>query len=255
NKSRGTRFRRPLIQIPDEDALGNEQHPGIELTGIFNKPSKIMKIKLQRAIYMLSRYFLQGFVLQMLFFNFVLAVDVNAQYKKIDEVLVTLDKNELTLNQLFKQIEAETDFQFAYDRQDINRDLPIIVKTKKASVEDYLKQVAQQASLTFRQVNHNIDVKRNKKTQSVAEWVDVTIKGKVVDEKGEAVPGVTISLEGSNIGTVTDLEGNYSITVPEEATLTFSFIGYNTQRIVVGDQSVIDVVLVPDIQALSEVVV
>src|SRR5690606_7650807 len=132
-----------------------------QLTEISNKPFKIMKIKLQRTIYMLSRYFLQGFLLQMLFFNFVLAVNVKAQFKKIDEVLITLDRNELTLNQIFKQIESKTDFQFSYDRQDIDRNVSITVDTRKASVEDYLKQVARQASLSFRQVNHNIDVKKS----------------------------------------------------------------------------------------------
>src|SRR5690606_19960108 len=160
-KSRGTRFRRLIIQSRMKMHWGMNSIQGFQLTEISNKPFKIMKIKLQRAIYMLSRYFLQGFLLQMLFFNFVLAVNFNAQYKKIDEVLVTLDRNELTLDQLFKHIESKTDFQFAYDRQDIDGDFSITVDTRKASVEDYLTQAARQASLSFRQVNHNIDVKKS----------------------------------------------------------------------------------------------
>lgn len=85
--------------------------------------------------------------------------------------------------------------------------------------------------------------------------VDVIITGRVADENGEALPGVTVSVDGTSSGTVTDMDGNYSLTVPEGSTLNFSFIGYGTERIAIGDQSIIDVVLIPDIQALSEVVV
>src|SRR5690554_2072707 len=112
-------------------------------------PFKIMKLKLQKTIYMLSRYFLYAFFLQMVFINLALAVDVRAQYKSIDEVHITLDRRNLSLNQFFKQIEKKSDFQFSYDKQDIDRDFPIVLDQKNASVEAYLKQVAQQASLSF----------------------------------------------------------------------------------------------------------
>jgi len=215
-----------------------------------------MKIKLQRTIYMLSRYFLQGFLLQMLFFNFVLAVDVNAQYKIIDEVLITLDRNELTLNQFFRQIEAKTDFQFAYDKQDVNRNLAVIVDSNNASVEDYLKQVARQASLSFRQVNNSIDVKRT--ARPIVEHqaaVEVEISGTVTDQNGGPLPGVTVSVPGSAIGTATDLDGQYRLTVPEGADLVFSFIGFVPQTVAIGDKSVINITLLEDVSSLEEVVV
>jgi len=92
-------------------------------------------------------------------------------------------------------------------------------------------------------------------SSSVKSIVDVTIKGKVTDESGEPIPGVTISLPGTNIGTATDLDGNYSLSVPEKSTLVFSFIGFNSKSIKVGDQSIIDVVLTENISSLDEVVV
>jgi len=91
--------------------------------------------------------------------------------------------------------------------------------------------------------------------ETLSQSREATITGKVTDENGEPLPGVTVSVEGSLTGTVTDLEGNYSLTVPEGSVLTFSFIGYSTQRISVGKQTVINASLVPDVQALSEVVV
>lgn len=84
---------------------------------------------------------------------------------------------------------------------------------------------------------------------------EVTITGTVVDQNGDPVPGATVSIPGSGIGTATDLDGKYSLSVPEGSTLVFSFIGFEPQSIVVGDQSVIDVTLNEDISSLDEVVV
>lgn len=84
---------------------------------------------------------------------------------------------------------------------------------------------------------------------------EVTVTGTVVDEYGSPVPGVTVLVEGTTIGTATDLDGEYSLTVPDGSTLVFSFIGFESETVVVGDQSVIDVTLNEDISSLDEVVV
>ena len=84
-----------------------------------------------------------------------------------------------------------------------------------------------------------------------------TVRGKVVSsENGEGLPGVTIRVQGTNTGTTTDLDGNFSLEVPsEESVLEISSIGFNTEEIRVGNQTSINVTLVPDIEELSEVVV
>lgn len=85
--------------------------------------------------------------------------------------------------------------------------------------------------------------------------VDVTISGTVSDQNGDPIPGVTVSVQGTTTGTVTDLDGQYTLSVPEGSSLVFSFIGYESQTIMVGDQSVIDITLSEDISSLEEVVV
>lgn len=83
-----------------------------------------------------------------------------------------------------------------------------------------------------------------------------TISGKVTEkENGLPIPGVNIVVKGTTDGTITDLDGNYSIAVPESATLVFSYIGYITQEVVVASQTVIDVSLETDATDLGEVVV
>lgn len=83
-----------------------------------------------------------------------------------------------------------------------------------------------------------------------------TVSGTVTDqETGEELPGVSVVIDGTSEGTITDMDGNYRLTVSEGTTLSFSFIGYETIRQEVGGQSVVDISLPVDIQALDEVVI
>lgn len=82
------------------------------------------------------------------------------------------------------------------------------------------------------------------------------ISGAVTNENGEAIPGVNIVIKGTSKGTTTDINGKYTIAgVEANNTIIFSFIGYTTQEVLVGNQVVINVQLAPDIKTLSEVVV
>lgn len=85
---------------------------------------------------------------------------------------------------------------------------------------------------------------------------DVSVSGKVTDEKGAGLPGVSVIVKGSTQGTTTDGEGDYRISTPNaNSTLVFSFVGYQKQEMVVGNQTTLTIALVPDDQTLSEVVV
>ncbi len=85
---------------------------------------------------------------------------------------------------------------------------------------------------------------------------DQTVTGKVTaQEDGSALPGVNVIVKGTSTGTITDMEGAYSISVPAGSTLTFSFVGYASQEIAINSQSIIDVVLSADVTQLGEVVV
>ncbi|MEP0712256.1 TonB-dependent receptor [Algoriphagus sp.] len=84
---------------------------------------------------------------------------------------------------------------------------------------------------------------------------EVTVTGRVLDETGLPLPGATVSVAGTTSGTITDIDGLYSITVAETADLIFSYIGYEPQRVTVGTQTVINITLSPDATALEEVVV
>ena len=90
-------------------------------------------------------------------------------------------------------------------------------------------------------------------TAVVYEW---SIKGKVVSESGESLPGVTVLLKGTDTGTITDMDGNFSLSVPESpGTLVFSFIGFISQEKAFSGPTTMNVTLAEDVKALEEVVV
>ena len=84
---------------------------------------------------------------------------------------------------------------------------------------------------------------------------NIEITGKVTDQNGEPIPGATVSIPGTSVGTVTDIDGFYSLEVPEGTNVVFSFIGYLTQRITVGNQTEIDVTLKEEVSNLEDVIV
>ena len=85
---------------------------------------------------------------------------------------------------------------------------------------------------------------------------EVVVSGTLTDENDMPLPGVNIMVKGTTIGAITDIDGNYSITVPSaDAVLVLSYVGYSTQEIPVGSQTTISLALAPDLTSLDEVVV
>lgn len=216
-----------------------------------------MKNKLLKTIIMLSKCFLYGLVLQTLLLNLVLALNANGQYKNIEEVRVTLSSDQLSLNQFFREVQRQTPFKFSYEYRDVDRQQSVTFAKKEGPVIDFLTEAAQQSQLSFRQVNHGIDVLKRKdsgvEVMTAADLLPIT--GSVVDEKGDPLPGATVTLEGSSSGTVTDIDGNFSIEVNEGGILMISFIGYKTKRISINNQSQITIPMELDESSLEEVVV
>lgn len=118
---------------------------------------------------------------------------------------------------------------------------------QQTSLDKNLKNIEQNALTTASTSN----VGKSK----VADLFDVTITGTVLDNNGQPIPGATVSVPGTSIGTATDLDGKYTLTIPDNSSIVVSFIGFESQTIEVGNQSTIDVTLTMSTQALDEVVV
>jgi TonB-linked SusC/RagA family outer membrane protein len=96
----------------------------------------------------------------------------------------------------------------------------------------------------------------NDERMSITQPGNITVKGKVVDENGESLIGATIQLKGTTMGTVTDAEGYFSLSVPSDGTLLISYIGFINEEVIVGGKAELGIIaLVPDITTLDQVVV
>ncbi|WP_236032823.1 SusC/RagA family TonB-linked outer membrane protein [Algoriphagus pacificus] len=217
-----------------------------------------MHLNLQKTIYMLSKYFLYGFIVQMLVFNLVLATTAKGQYKSIDQVKVRINQESITLEDFFKSIEKQTPFNFLYDHNQINSEIVFKLNDQIGTVESFLRQISYQSNLRFRQVNNGIDVKENSDLPyvSISEEIKrLEIKGVVLDESGAPLPGVTIIVQGTTQGTVSDVDGKFSFDVQEGDILVFSFIGFEEQTVEVRNQTEFEIRMKENLSSLEEVVV
>src|SRR5690606_38851863 len=172
------------------------------------------------VLYM-TKLFTHAFLIQCFFMNFLLANNGSAQVKSIEEVMVQIALYEEPIEAVFSKIERASGFSFVYTNRDI-RNLPkVSLEGKSQSLYDLLMEVAIQAGLEFKQVNHSILVQKSK-SEVVAIPVtiiedDIVISGLVTDTDGEPLPGVTVSVPGTGIGTASDMDGRYTLSVPEES--------------------------------------
>ncbi|MCG8306939.1 MAG: TonB-dependent receptor [Cytophagales bacterium] len=220
-----------------------------------------MKLKVLQLITEMSKFILYGITIQFFFITLLIASDLRGQeVTSIREVFLSVSHEDAGLLEVFDDIEKQTRFKFAYDYAAIERQVKINLKQKNISVADLLMEVSREAKLKFRQVNNYINVDRREINEVPKIEVIIqgrTITGKVISsEDGEGLPGVNVVVEGTTTGSVTDIDGVYSVEVNNEhAVLVFSSVGYVAEKIAVGNQSVIDVQMVPDITALEELVV
>jgi len=221
-----------------------------------------MKIKLLQLIVMLSKYAFIGLFLQTLTFTLLLASETNAQENKsVKEVIIDLKVQNANIIETFHNIEAQTDFKFNYEKKDLKSVKNLSINVSQQSVADILMEISKEANLKFRQVNRNINVNRlsdNSKEESTIEIIidDIEITGRVTDkDDGSGLPGVNVVVKGTSLGTVTDLDGKYSLSAPEDGILAFSSVGYLSEEIQIGSRNIIDLAMSTDITSLEEIVV
>jgi TonB-dependent starch-binding outer membrane protein SusC len=192
----------------------------------------------------------------------ILASDGNGQSSSVHEIDVAIATKTSSLTEIFEQIEKQTSFRFSYFKSTIKNIHLDIELSGQENLGELLNDISASSGLSFRRVNDRIYVsnhgkgKARKLEEKVYNEPDATVKGTVVDEAGDALPGVNVIVKGTTTGTITDSNGAYSLLVPENASvLIFSFIGYQNQEIDIAGRSIIDVSMVYSSQALEEVVV
>jgi len=193
----------------------------------------------------------------LLFFS-IIQVFAGESYSQATKL--SLSMSDVSIQQVLEEIESQSEFYFLYNHQlvDVNRRVNIEVSDKSISdilpalfvesdVESYV--IGQQIILSPKSVL-NESVNLTMQTQD-----DFEVKGTITDGSGIPLPGVNVVVKGTTQGAISDINGNYTLTVDDpNASLIFSFIGYTTQEVQIGGQQQIDVQLIEESIGLQEVV-
>ena len=161
-----------------------------------------------------------------------------------------------TFVEVLKQIESQSEFYFYYNNDEISDLEGVSISLDKKEIKEVLETLLNGTNLEYKIIDRYIALK--KKSEAGGEVFmqqQKSISGKVADFSGGGLPGVSVVVKGTTSGTITDMDGKYSLgNVPANATIQFSFVGMRSKEVKVGDESTINVVLEEESIGIDEVV-
>jgi TonB-linked SusC/RagA family outer membrane protein len=222
------------------------------------------KVHLKKIFYKLMKISLSQLLALLLFCGLAKAHSTHAQ-----EVLnksLTLNLESMEVKKVLSKIEKAVDVKFVYSSNSINATTKVSINASNEKLSEVLIQLLTPLDITYEVVGSRILLRKSKTADNAMlngsssigniELYQQTVTGRVTSDTGEGLPGVNVILKGTSNGTTSDPEGHYSISVTDESSvLVFSYIGFVTEEVIVGNRSVINMKMLPDIKSLGEVVV
>lgn len=201
--------------------------------GLFTKIPMRMRI---------TPFLLAGFLMQ-----------ANAENVYSQSAAISIEMNNATVEEVLNEIEMNSGYHFLYNNQLIDVDRKVSVKADADNIESVLHDLFDGTNVAYKIVNKQI-VLGPKQNYSVAETK--VIKGNIVDNNGDPIIGANIRVKGTSTGTISDIDGNFTLEIDENAQLLeVSYIGYETRDIPLKGQKELKIVLKEDTETLDEVVV
>lgn len=175
---------------------------------------------------------------------------------------VTINKRNSTLNEVLNEIERQTDYLFIYN-DEINTNEKVSVRAKQEAVSKILNTLLKNKDMDYSMEGNHIILSMVEKATlmekehraEIVQQQKKQITGKITDEQGESIIGANIMEMGTTNGTITDIDGNFTLSVENDAVLHISYIGYLPQEISTMGQTTLKVILQEDTRTLDEVVV
>jgi TonB-dependent starch-binding outer membrane protein SusC len=178
------------------------------------------------------------------------ALDNYAQTKKMD---VKIEHS--TIISALEQIEAQSEFFFFYNNKIVKLDKEVSLDLKDKTINEILDAVFKDTDIAYT-INNRQIILSGKEPMRALNQQQKSISGKVTDQKGVPLPGVSVVVKGTTTGQITDADGKFSLVVPDDAkSLVFSFIGMESQEISIGKLAQINVTMTESIIGLSDIVV
>jgi TonB-linked SusC/RagA family outer membrane protein len=164
---------------------------------------------------------------------------------------ITLKLQSTELKKVLSIIERKSSYRFLYNDETVKSGTKVDLDAYNTPVTEVLDQLFTNRSLSYKILDNNLVVI----TPKNVEVLQTTVTGKIMSSTGEILQGVSVKLKGSSLGTQTDGGGNFSLTVPDNAILVISYVGYVTQEVAIGGRTSININLVPSPLKMDEVVV
>lgn len=169
---------------------------------------------------------------------------------------ISLSATNAPLIKLFKEIRKQSNYNFLYTKDLLKSARPVIIKVNSVAIKDVLNEIFAGQSLTYTISNNTIVIKEKEfSSNEIARAMQMIINGKITDETGKPLPGVTVYNKNSKKRTATAADGTYSIAAIKGDQLAFSFIGFKDNEVVVGANSIINMNMQESTSALDQVVV
>ncbi|WP_460880115.1 SusC/RagA family TonB-linked outer membrane protein [Pontibacter rugosus] len=164
---------------------------------------------------------------------------------------ITLQFKSVSLKDALAHIEKKTSYKFIYNDQQLDGLYNVSYSGSNVQLSDVLAAILHNTNLEYRQVGNSIAISQKAPRQEAK-----TVKGKITDSQGIALPGASVAIKGTTTGTVTDMDGNYTLKIRnEQDVLVVSYIGFLSKEVAVGNQAMMNIILSEDTNKLNEVVV
>lgn len=200
----------------------------------------------------ISRFLI--FTMRITFFVFFLGIMQTYAANTYAQITrLTIRENNIELGKLLSNIEDQTDFYFFYNNDLIDKKMKVNVNVEDKNIYEILSIVLKNKGISY-SVNNNTII-LNQLTETTNPQQKKTVTGKVFNEMGESVIGANIVEKGTLNGVITDIDGNFSLSVRENAVIQVTYIGYHNQEIAVSGKNTLSITLIEDTQKLDEVVV
>jgi TonB-linked SusC/RagA family outer membrane protein len=217
---------------------------------------------LSRHLHRFMKISLYQLIIAFVFGSFASAGPVGAQ--DILNQRITLQVNNQEIKTVLNKLNKLTQLRFTYNSSLVRAQQKVSINVVERPLSDVLDELFRPINVSYKiEGKQVVLIKSSAQPGSLAPLplrdpgnIDRTISGKVSDEKGQPLPGVSIVLKASKNGTATNTEGTYQLSVPDAGgVLIFSYVGYTPQEVTIGSQSTYDVSMTPDVRNLEMVVV
>lgn len=199
--------------------------------------------------------FLKGLLVMKLTIAFMVFFTFQASAHGFGQVKLNVKAKKTEISNVLSLIEKQTNFRFLYNSnlKDIRKKTS--VNATNANIQEVLQQLLSDTHLIYQIMDNNLIVIREGKANDFEDIVQAVVSGRVTDETGAPMAGVSVQIKGSTRGTMTDNDGRFSINAEDNDVLVFSYVGYEPQEISVAGKTEINVVLVAAKGELQQVVV